>query len=200
MRPKIILTDADGTIVMWLASFYKFMGEKGLTIRPGFEHEYKMSQKFGIESADMENYIREFNESERIAGLDPLADSVEYIGKLAALGFRFICVTSQSDAPNAKIHRTTSLTKHFGDVFDEINCIKMGANKKEFLTRWKDTGYFWIEDHIGQAQAGADNGLKAVLITQPYNAHLDDERITTVSNSQPWKEIYDLVLKDYKLS
>lgn len=201
MRPRIILTDADGTVVWWLKGFNRFMSEeKGLDIIPGTEHEYKMSFKYGIDSSLMEEYIREFNESARIGRLEPLADSVEYIDKLYLdYGFRFICVTSQSDVPIAKVYRELNLIRHFGNAFEEVNCLKMGSNKKEFLTRWKDSGLFWIEDHAGQAQAGADVGLKSVLISHPYNDRTQDDRIIRVDITQPWKEIYGLVLKDYNL-
>lgn len=196
---KIILTDADGTIVLWLDGFRKFMEDQGFSIIPGSETEYKMSAKYGIPSSVMEDLIREFNESSRIADLEPFADSVEYIGKLATAGFRFICITSQSDAPSAKVHRTASLKKHFGDVFDEIHCIKMGAHKEEALSQWKDTGYFWIEDHPGQAEAGLVNGLRSILISHVYNGHVNDDKLIRVSVDSPWKEIYEIIMKDYNL-
>jgi FMN phosphatase YigB (HAD superfamily) len=200
MKEKIILTDADGTIVWWLKGFTEFMAKKGHPIRPGYEHEYKMSAKFGLPPEEMENAIREFNESEAISRLRPFADAEEYIDKLKKEGFRFICITSQSDAPNARDYRVRNLKVLFGNVFNEVHCLKMGIDKKEFLTRWKDTGYFWIEDHIKQARAGADNGLKTILITHPYNADEEDDRIIRVSHETPWKEIYDIVLKDYNIS
>lgn len=201
MMEKIILTDADGTIVWWLKGFVAFMEEKGFTIQPGFEHEYKMSLKYGIPSSIMEDLIREFNESPHIGRLEALADSVKYIGKLHdEHGFKFICVTSQSDAPIAKVYRELNLMKHFGTAFSEVNCIKMGAHKEEELSRWKDSGYFWIEDHPHQAKAGVVNGLKSVLITHPYNTDTADEKITRVSRDHPWEEIYNIVLKEYQIT
>lgn len=199
MREKVILTDADGTIVMWLAGFNQYMADQGFKLLPGTESEYKMSKKYGLPSATMETMIRTFNESSRIADLKPFADAQEYIGKLAEAGFRFICVTAQSDAPNAKIHRTASLMKQFGDVFEEVHCIGMGEHKEEMLSKWKGTNYFWIEDHPSQADAGIANGLKTILISHDYNAHVPAGQYVQVSNETPWKEIYSIIMKDYNL-
>ncbi len=200
MREKVILTDADGTIVMWLKGFREFMEvEKGFHILEGHETEYKMSKKYGLPSELMEKLIRDFNESHRIANLEPFADAQEYIGKLAEAGFRFICVTAQSDAPDAKVHRTASLLKQFGDVFEEIHCIGMGEHKEEMLSKWKGKDYFWIEDHPSQAEAGIANGLKTILISHEYNAHIPAGQFVQVSNETPWKEIYSIIMKDYGL-
>jgi hypothetical protein len=75
----------------------------------------------------------------------------------------------------------------------------MGAVKTAALRTWKDSGYFWVEDHPNQAQAGLVNGLKPILIRHNYNTHAhDNEFFTTVSNITPWEEIYNIVLNAYK--
>jgi beta-phosphoglucomutase-like phosphatase (HAD superfamily) len=63
--------------------------------------------------------------------------------------------------------------------------------------QWLDTGYFWIEDHVNQAEAGHKAGLKAVLIKHPYNSHYTTDLFPSVSNNTPWKEIYNMVQKEY---
>lgn len=197
---KIILTDADGVLVNWISAFEAFMVSKGHPRIPGTDDLYNLSLKHAnVTSKRVHELITEFNESELIENLDAFADSVEYVRKLADLGFRFIVVTSISDHPAAKVYRTKNLTTLFGDVFDEINCITMGASKSAILTNWSDEGYFWIEDHMLQAEAGHEAGLKTVLISHPYNSHYKTDLFPTVSNDTPWKEIYDMVCKEYNL-
>lgn len=196
---KIILTDADGVLVKWEAGFELFMVEKGYPRVANTEKEYSISLRHGITNKQAMEFVKEFNESKDIASLHSFADSVEYVRKLADLGFRFTVVTSISSHPDAKKYRTENLINLFGDVFDEIHCIEQGASKANILTNWADTGYFWIEDHMRQAEAGHEVGLKTILIQHPYNEHYKTDLFPTVSFENPWKEIYSIITKHYGL-
>jgi FMN phosphatase YigB (HAD superfamily) len=196
---KIILTDADGCLVDWNAGFNKFMDKRGMPQLPNTDDKYLLSLRHGISSSLATELVTEFNEGPCIENLEPFADAVKYVKKLADKGFRFIVVTSISDAPQAKVFRTRNLTAIFGDVFDEINCIEMGASKAHILKNWQDTGYFWIEDHMRQAEAGYEAGLRTALISHPYNSHYKTDLFPTVSYKSPWEEIYNMVCKEYNL-
>lgn len=196
---KVILTDADGVLVNWNKGFLKFMEEKGYPQIPNTDHEYSISARHNVTTKQAMDFVKEFNESPAIETLVPFADSVKYIGKLAQLGFRFIVVTSISSHPDAKIRRTKNLQSLFGDVFDEVHCIEQGASKANILMTWADTGYFWIEDHMRQAEAGHEAGLKTILINHPYNSHYKTDLFPTVSYENPWKEIYERVCSEYNL-
>jgi FMN phosphatase YigB (HAD superfamily) len=198
-KSKIILTDADGTIVNWNQAFEKFMESQGLPRIPGTEDEYSISVRHNIPAQTAMSYVQQFNESSAIANLEPFADSVEYVGRLAELGFRFIVVTCISDHPSAQYHRTQNLHSLFGDVFDEIHCIPLGASKANILLNWADTGFFWIEDHMRQAEAGYEAGLNTVLIDHPYNSHYNTDLFPRVSHTSPWREVYDMVCKEYRI-
>lgn len=197
---KLILTDADGTLVFWIQGFTDFMKKKGYKPIPGTDSDYRMTEKFGIPSTLAHSYIKEFNEGPEIAKLKPLADAVQYVKKLHnEKGFRFIVITAQSDAPDAKKYREENLNNIFGDIFEEIICIKMGADKRTTLSRWEDSKLFWIEDHMAQAESGYEVGLSPILINQPYNSHYKTDLFPTVSFENPWKEIYEIVCNKYKL-
>lgn len=196
---KHILTDADGCLVNWNKSFETFLAGKGFPRLPGTEAEYSIAIRHGISNNQAFEFLKEFNESEHIAELEAFADSVEYVTKLANLGFRFTVVTSISSHPLAKENRITNLKNLFGDVFDEVHCLEMGESKAHILTNWSDTDYFWIEDHMRQAEAGHEAGLKTVLINHPYNEHYHTDLFPRVSHTSPWKEIYEMVCKEYGL-
>jgi FMN phosphatase YigB (HAD superfamily) len=186
--------------VDWNSEFNEFMCELGFPQLPNTDSEYSLAVRHGIDADFAHSLVREFNESSRIAKLKPFADSVEYVTKLADLGFKFIVVTSISDAPQAHYFRSRNLKNIFGNVFKEIHCIEMGASKANILSsNWLDTGYFWIEDHMRQAEAGHEAGLKTVLINHPYNSHYTTDLFPTVSYTSPWKEIYEMVCKEYNL-
>jgi FMN phosphatase YigB (HAD superfamily) len=194
---KIILTDCDGVLLRWNEGFENFAEQKGYPKVPGTDTEYSMSLRHNITMKQALALIKEYNESDAMTSLLPFADSVEYVKKLAAKGFRFIAVTSLSDHPDAKTYRTENLKSLFGDVFDDVVCLSMGASKANVLMQWADSGYFWIEDHMRQAEAGHEAGLRTVLINHPYNHHYNTDLFPVVSYETPWKEIYNMVCNTY---
>ncbi len=199
MRDKHILTDADGCILNWNDAFCTFMEEQGHPMVPDKIDNYSISVRHGIPNEDAVKLIREFNEGPYMATLEPLVDSIEYVKKLHAAGFKFTVITSLSDNPQARAYRTANLTKLFGDVFEEIICLKMGANKTEALGRWKNSNLYWIEDHPSQAEAGHNNGLKPILIRHPYNAEYhNNDQFHIVPLENAWRDIYNVVTESYK--
>jgi len=196
---KIILTDADGVLVTWVTGFEKFMESKGYSVIPDTEQHYFMDRRYSITDEESRVLIREYNESAFIADLPPNKDAVEYVKKLAAHGFKFICITSISSHPDALKYRTQNLTNLFGDVFQEIFCLEMSSPKKASLMPWEGSGLFWIEDHIKNAEAGHELGLKSVLVYQDHNAHYRTDKFNVVGPENPWQEIYHLVCKEYNI-
>lgn len=196
---KIILTDVDGCLLNWNSAFEEFMESRGYPKIPNTDHEYNISIRHNLPTSKAMEFVKEFNEGPVIESLEAFKDSVRYIQKLSQLGFRFIVVTSISDHPDAKIRRTKNLENIFGKVFDEIHCITMGASKAKILLNWADTGYFWIEDHMRQAEAGYEAGLRPILINHPYNSHYKTDLFPTVGYETPWKEIYEKVCTEYNL-
>ena len=194
---KIILTDCDGVLLKWEDGFDRFMKSKGHDRIIDTEAEYSMALRYGIPMRRAQEYVNEYNESSMMTNLEAFADSVEYVGELAKQGFRFIAVTSLSDKPEAKVYREENLKNLFGDIFDEVVCLATGASKAHVLMRWADTGYYWIEDHMRQAEAGYEAGLRTILIRHPYNMHYETDLFPTVSYTTPWKEIYKHVMNTY---
>lgn len=199
MKDKIILTDADGVLVDWRSAFGEFMSDRQHPMLPGTDNEYNISKRHGVPNDRAVDYIREFNELPGIAHLSPFADSVQYVTLLADLGFRFVVVSSIGDHPVSKMCRHDNLINLFGDVFDEVHCLALDANKAETLATWRDTGYFWIEDHMGQATAGYEVGLKPILINHPYNDHHNTDLFPKVPLDTPWSNICKLIREDYNI-
>ena len=196
MTEKIILTDADGCLLNWNAAFNQFMIDKGYEIVSGEEENYSVRERFGLGADVKMNFIKEFNHSDRIAELPPHADAVEYVGKLNAEGYKFVVVTSLSQKPSAYDYRTHNLRKHFGDAIIGLHCLRIGVHKGEKLKEWKDTNMFWIEDHVSNAVAGAELGLRSIVIDHVYNTRYDlqDHLLyARTSQDEPWSDIYELV-------
>lgn len=196
MNEKIILTDADGCLFHWNAHFNLFMHEKGLPPIPNTEDNYSVLTRFGVEPGHKAELVREFNHSDYIRDLHPFADARKYVRRLNDDGYKFIVVTSLSDDPDAYDNRAHNLEKHFGDAILELHCLPIGIHKGDFLERWKDSGFYWIEDHVENAAAGADLGLRSIVIDHPYNTAFvqhDRKLHARVSYATPWYEIYTII-------
>lgn len=196
MNDKIILTDADGCLFHWNAHFNLFMHEKGYPPIPSTDDNYSIIKRHDCTYEDGRKFVTEFNHSDYIRDLHPFADARKYVSKLNEEGYKFIVITSLSDDPRAFDNRAHNLKKHFGNAIIELHCLPIGADKSEFLQRWKDTGLFWIEDHVSNAAAGADVGLRSIVIDHPYNTKytIHDHKLTArVSYASPWKEIYEII-------
>lgn len=167
MSKKHLITDADGVLVNWNESFNDFMESKGHRLID--ETAYAISARYDIDGEAALDYIRYFNNSEHIVNLKPIIGAQNTIAKLHKSGMKITVVTSLSDSPEAKINRTKNLENLFGDVFEEIICLEMGASKTAVLNNLDLPGCFFIEDHPMQAEAGAQAGLRSVLIEHPYN-------------------------------
>lgn len=133
-----------------------------------------------------------FNESANIGYLPPLRDAVKYVRKLhEEHGFIFHAITSLSLDPFAAKEREDNLKRVFGEtVFEKIQCLDTGADKDEALEMYRDTGCFWVEDKIENAELGERIGLNAVLMEHDHNADYYNGNIPVVKK---WKDIYDMI-------
>ena len=200
---RIILTDVDGVLLEWEYHFTEWMlqrsyfNDKGKRTYPyklldNKENTYEMAERFGLTITDIRKEIREFNKSAWMATQCPMPDSQTWVKLLAAEGWTFIPITSQtSDIPAQKV-RKKRLTELFGDVFYNYHILDTGADKDSALAEFHNTGLYWVEDKPKNALAGLNYGLKPILIDHPYNRDFNHPEITRVNN---WKQIHEILSK-----
>ena len=189
---KIILTDADGVILDWEYAFDVWMQQHGFQKQDGGKLVYSIGKRYGIDVEQGKKLIKIFNESAAIGFLPPLRDAMYYIKRLhEEHGYVFHCITSLSNDENAQELRTMNLRKLFGTTaFEKFIYLDTGADKDEVLEKYRGKGYYWIEDKITNAQAGAKVGLKSLLMEHGHNMDFVGNDAQLVKN---WKEIYDIV-------
>jgi len=186
---KTILVDCDGVVLNWEYAFDIFMEEHGFSKVPDANMHYDMASRYGIEKAQVKKLIRIFNESAAIAYLPALRDAVEVVTKMADEGWEFIAITSLSTNKYAQRLRKRNLDKLFGKgTFVKVTCLATGADKDEALSRYKDSGLYWVEDKPENALAGLKVGLKPILVEHGFNMHNKDFPL-----AKNWKEIYEMV-------
>ncbi len=188
---KVILTDADGVLLNWEYAFSCWMEQHGHTSVEGSNKLYDIGERFGITKDTGKLLVKQFNESAAIGFLPALRDAMYYVKRLhEEHGYVFRCITSLSLDKNAYKLRLMNLEKLFGKTaFEELVCLDTGADKDEALLPYKDSGLYWIEDKLENAEAGLAVGLKPILIEHGFNMNEKlDPNIKKVVN---WKEVYE---------
>lgn len=191
IKDKLILCDCDGVLVDWVYGFTKWMKQHGYEIQ--VEGEYDIAKTFGITKAEGKRLVRHFNESAAMGWLPSLRDAVKYVRKLhEEHGYVFHCITSLSLDEHAGKLRKKNLEALFGKtVFEKVTCLDTGADKDDALEEYRDTGCYWIEDKVENAELGDELGLESILIEHGFNKDYENENIQKV---QTWKEIYEMIV------
>jgi len=199
---RIILTDVDGVLLEWEHHFTKWMlqrtlfDEKGARyhpyrLLPNKENTYEMAERFGLTVTEIRKEIREFNRSAWMGTQRPMLESQTWIKLMAAEGWTFIPITSQTSDIPAQELRKRRLGELFGDhVFTNYHILGTGADKDSALAEFHNTGLYWVEDKPDNAVLGLKYGLKPILIDHPYNQDFDHPEIIRVSN---WQDIHKIV-------
>lgn len=188
MKKRIILTDIDGVVLNWEDSFNQWMQSIGHTLHD--KDAYHIHIRFGIDKAESKKFVRQFNESAKIAFLKPLRDSVYYIKRFhEEHGFVFHSITSLSADPSAQKLRIQNLKSIFGEhVFARFLFEDTGNDKDAVLAEYANTGYAWIEDKPANAESGLAIGLTPFLMHHIYNEEYKNAHVKRVIN---WAQIYN---------
>ena len=193
MTKKIILTDADGVLLDWEYAFDVYLQQHGFNKVEGGQFKYDIGKRYGIEKDQGKKLIKIFNESAHMGFLPPLRDAMYYVKRLhEEHGYVFHCITSLSKDENAQELRKMNLCKLFGKTaFEKFIFLDTGADKDEVPEQYRDSGLWWIEDKITNAEVGHEIGLKSLLVEHGHNMDFKHPSIPLVKN---WKEIYERVV------
>jgi FMN phosphatase YigB (HAD superfamily) len=195
LNANIILTDVDGVLLSWDTAFDNYVQNKGFI--PCFNNnlKYDLTKRYNIGTEVMMDLLREFNNSDNIAFLEPLRDSIQYVKKLhIGHGFNFHAITSFGKSKSSQEARKLNLCTLFGEkVFEKFVFLDIGEPKDTVLLEYKDTNYWWIEDRIDNAISGHKVGLKSILMEHGHNLDFEHPKIPLVKN---WQEIYQLITKE----
>jgi FMN phosphatase YigB (HAD superfamily) len=199
---RIILTDVDGVLLEWEHHFTKWLqlrsyfDENGNRYYPyklvdNSHDDYEMANRFGVSKDTIRQEIREFNRSAWMGTQRPMMESQTWVKLLAAEGWTFVPITSQTSDIPAQCLRKKRLGELFGDhIFKNYHILGTGADKDSALAEFHETGLYWVEDKPKNALAGLSYGLKPILIDHPYNKEFNHPDIIRVSN---WKQIHEIL-------
>jgi hypothetical protein len=193
MKEKIILTDGDGCILDWEWAFHVWMAEHGYQRQEDAAVRYDIGKQYGIPKEEARRQIRIFNESAAIGFLPGLRDAQYYVKRLhEEYSYHFHLITSLSKDPNAQKLRIMNVEKLFGKTaFSHYIFLDTGEDKDGVLQDYRDSGLWWIEDKITNAEVGLELGLRPLLMEHGHNMDYENPKIPRVKS---WREIYDIIV------
>ena len=204
---RIILTDVDGVLLEWEYHFTQWMLQRNYyddkeqrvypyKLLPDKQNTYEMADRFGLSITEIRKEIREFNKSAWMGTQCPMPDSQTWVKLLAAEGWTFIPITSQTSDIPAQELRKKRLGELFGDhIFKNYHILDTGSDKDSVLAEFHNTGLYFIEDKPKNALTGLKYGVRPILIDHPYNRDFQHPDVIRVNNS---KQIHELLHEDLR--
>jgi hypothetical protein len=187
---KVILTDCDGVLLNWEYAFTVWMDQHFLFKEVVDPNSYDVGIRYGLTRDRKEELVRFFNESAAIGFLPPLRDAMYYVDLLHRKhGYTFHMITSLSKDESAQKLRIQNTQKLFGETaFTKFIFEDTGADKDDVLEPYRDSGLFWIEDKVENAQLGDRLGLESIVVEHAHN--MNNGEFSTFAS---WKEIYEYI-------
>jgi FMN phosphatase YigB (HAD superfamily) len=165
-----VLLDCDGVLLDYVSGLRPFAEETlGLRLDPDGPCSFDMGAWTGLPKDEIRALIYAFNggAGTGFERLPPMPGAIEGVRRLREEGYE-LHLLSSADAGGASVaSRLRNLETVFGDAFEEVTLIGLGASKREILARFAPCD--WVDDHLPNAVAGLEAGHRCHVIRQSHN-------------------------------
>lgn len=197
-KRDLIITDCDGVLLDWLNGFNEWMDSKGYVRLENYDTTaYGLHIHYGLDEKLCKKLISDFNESAAIGFLKTCKNADAVLPLLFDEGFDIVVLSSLSDNVYSQKARRYNLEEHFGEIFNEIICLVVGADKDDALAKLNEKyldryeNIWWVEDKFENAIAGHKLGFKTILVEHDYN--LKNDLPEGMYNVKCWAEIENIL-------
>lgn len=192
-----VLLDCDGVLLNYTVGISRFAKRIfGLDLDPDGPSNFDMRAWTGLSRDGVRDLVNAFNGGEGTGfdALPPMPGAVEGVRRLRDAGY-LLHVLSSADAGGASVRsRLKNLGAGFGDVFEEVTLIGLGASKRDLLARFDPCD--WVDDHVPNALAGLAAGHRSHVIRQSHNRLLEGAAPSGLLWSADLLEVHDRIRPD----
>jgi hypothetical protein len=189
-----VLLDCDGVLLNYTAGIRPFAKLLyGLDLDPDGPCNFDMRRWTGLPREEIITLVNRFNGGEDTGfdALPPMPGAIEGVQRLLDAGYLLHVLSSADAGPSSVRSRYKNLDVVFGDVFEEVTLIGLGASKKDLLARFDPCD--WVDDHVPNAIAGLEAGHRSHIIRQSHNRSLEQ----TIAHPLLWSadllEVHDRI-------
>lgn len=183
---KFFLTDVDETILDWINPFTDLLRARGHNPPPWNNHRFY--HWFDISKEEVLSLVAEFNKSESFKKLKPY-DHTKYLWSIAALGFKFVAITSCGTDPNVAKARKDHINNLFPGLFEDVICLGWDTSKGEILAKFEPT--YWVDDNPYWCNMGIENNHETFIVDHGFNTKNIDPRLNVIRS---WGEIFNHIV------
>jgi len=186
---KKIIVDIDDTSLNYAHGLFNFMGVE-------FPHgkEYGSISDYlvgthGYTNEEVWNVIADFNTSEGFRHLTPLNNADKVLKKLHEDGVKISVISSCGDSNSTKEHRYYNLYKVFGNIFESITMLPLGARKTNALLQFIDREPILVEDTLTHYRDAIILGMDSYIVKGELNA---TEVNDSINHFVDWNDFYKM--------
>lgn len=186
---KKLIVDIDDTSLKYAHGLFDFIG---VDYPHGKEYgsisDYLVGEH-GYTNENVWNIIEDFNTSEGFRHLTPLNGSDKVLKKLHDEGVKISVISSCGDTKTTKENRYYNLYKVFGNIFESITMLPLGARKTNSLLQFIDRDPILIEDTLTHYNDAIILGMDSYIVKGELNATDVDQ---SINHFVDWNEFYKL--------
>jgi len=189
-----VLLDCDGVLLNYTVGIRPFSKRLyGLDLDPEGPCDFDMRQWTGLSREEIITLVNRFNGGEDTGfdALPPMPGAIEGVQRLLDAGYLLHVISSADAGPSSVRSRHKNLNGVFGDVFEEVTLIGLGASKKELLARFDPCD--WVDDHLPNAIAGLEAGHRTHVIRQSHNRSQEGEAPSGLLWARDLLEVHDRI-------
>jgi hypothetical protein len=177
---KLILTDADDTVLRFSDAMQAFLATKGFVIETRLRDHHNIPELFNLNMSDTIALIQEFHRSPGMEQLLPEPCAAIVLPELHRQGFQFVAVSACLNEPDVHARRVRNLEAAFGFKWEAVHCIGLQMDKEAILRAYPSS--IWVEDVWDHALAGQRAGHRTFLLDRPYNRNNEHTKVTRVKD------------------
>ena len=173
---KTLLLDCDGVILDFLTvvhSKYDYLVNH--ENRP--EEYYDFNCYFNIPQNDVDTMVKSFNASEEFSKIPAFKYARHVLQGLKQDGYDIFVITSCGNSSDIVDMRVKNLHNEIGDVFEDIICLPLEGDKRETLSKWKNTDVLWVDDRLHNCEVGTELGLDSMMFESIYNHYMEHPKV-----------------------
>lgn len=181
----LILTDIDNTLLCFQSAFEGWLRHKGVDFHEGALNTFYDIDSMFDEPVDSQALVNEFFGTRWASQFCALRNCNEPVNQLKEMGYQFIAISACDDADGTlKEARERNIREVFG--FDmEVHLTGYAGTKRDLLSSFEPA--IWVEDHVSNAELGAELGHTTYLIDHTYNSKAEGN-FTRVAD---WHELVE---------